>query len=79
MKNRSKSKISHKRLTPENQIKAYIDRLYRECRFFEESGKFEKAIRLYDRILEMSPNDQNALLWKNQLINLQGKHEGMYT
>lgn len=79
MGNQIKSKKSHKRSNSKNSINSYINSLYRKIHLFEESGEYEQAIRCYDKILEMYPNDQDALLWKNNLINLQGKQEQMYS
>ena len=76
MENQTKKK-SRKR--SKNLLHSYIDRLCKEIYFFEERGEYEEAIRRYDRILEFYPKDQNALLWKNQLINLQGKKGQMYS
>jgi tetratricopeptide (TPR) repeat protein len=79
MKSQIKNKKSHKRSNSKNSINSYINLLYRKIYLFEERGEYEEAILLYDKILEMYPNDQDALLWKNNLINLQGKQERMYS
>ena len=76
MKDHSNKK-SHKRST--NPLRSYINKLYKDIYYFEERGEYEEAIRRYDRILEFYPKDQYALLWKNQLLNLQGKQEQMYS
>ena len=73
IKNKPHKKSNNKKTNP------YIDMLYKKIQLFEERGEYEKAILYYDRILEMYPNDEHALLYKNNLINLQGKQERMYT
>jgi len=63
-----KNKKSHKR-SNKNSINSYVNLLYRKIHLFEERGEYEEAILCYDKILEMYPNDQHVLLWKNNLIN----------